>query len=280
MPPVSDPASSDSAALQFDRAEFVDGAKPSACAACKNALERQFFEVNGAMVCPRCREELLAQQSAGSAPGRFFGALALGSVAAAAGAGAWFAITHITGYELSLVAIFVGWMVGLSIQRGSRGRGGWLYQLMAVFLTYSAIVSTYVPTLVDELRKRSPPPSAAAAAPAPDDGGAHGKAEAVAGAPAAAGETPQAAVSPAEPGGGAPPAPRAPDWFYAVVAVPIAFAAPFLTGFDGILGLVIIGIGLMQAWRMNKRRKLEFTGPYELTPAPAPIAAPGEGSGG
>jgi len=51
----------------------------------------------------------------------------------------------------------------------------------------------------------------------------------------------------------------------------IAFAAPFLTLPENIIGLLIIGFALHQAWRMNKRKQVTITGPYALAP---PVATP------
>jgi hypothetical protein len=44
----------------------------------------------------------------------------------------------------------------------------------------------------------------------------------------------------------------------------VAMAAPFLAGFENIIGLVIIAFGLYQAWKMNKRNPVVITGPFKL----------------
>jgi hypothetical protein len=54
----------------------------------------------------------------------------------------------------------------------------------------------------------------------------------------------------------------------------IACTAPFQGGFSNVLGLVIIGIGLYEAWKLNRRRTLVITGPHVLAPTPAASAAP------
>lgn len=54
------------------------------------------------------------------------------------------------------------------------------------------------------------------------------------------------------------------------VAFVISLAAPFLIlvehGASGILGLFIIGIGLYEAWKLNKRGALELAGPFPIAP--------------
>ena len=57
----------------------------------------------------------------------------------------------------------------------------------------------------------------------------------------------------------------------AVVA--LAFAAPFLMGFENIIGLVIIAIGLYEAWKINRKPDRTVTGPFRIEDA-ASAAAP------
>jgi hypothetical protein len=49
-----------------------------------------------------------------------------------------------------------------------------------------------------------------------------------------------------------------------IVIVPYAFATPFLLGLKNIIGLFIIGFGLYEAWKINKRPKHDIRGPLEL----------------
>ncbi len=45
----------------------------------------------------------------------------------------------------------------------------------------------------------------------------------------------------------------------------LAAASPFLGGFGNILGMVIIGIGLWEAWKFNRRVDVRFSGPFAVT---------------
>lgn len=200
--------------LQFDRAERESGAVPAAaCAACKRLIERTYYTVGTRVVCERCRAVMEALRTEGSGLERFLRAAGLGALAAAMGAGIYFGIVALTGYEFGLVAIVVGLLVGGAVRHGARGRGGWAYQALAMALTYAAIVSTYIPQIVRSL--------VAVAAP----------------------NTP---------------------WGLVVV---IAFAAPFLGGWRNIMGLIIIGIGLYQAWSMNRHVPVACAGPFTLNPS-------------
>ena len=109
---------------------------------------------------------------------RFGRALLFGGLAAIAGAAVWMTVTLLTGYEIGFIAILVGLIVGAGVKKGARGRGGWLYQSLAVLLTYLAIVSTYVPAVyegitqgIEEQRAEDADPDAApiAAASARDE---------------------------------------------------------------------------------------------------------------
>src|SRR5207245_910442 len=55
--------------------------------------------------------------------------------------------------EFGLVAVVVGVLVGGAVRKGSNGRGGWRYQLLAMFLTYSAVVVTDSSLIARELKK-------------------------------------------------------------------------------------------------------------------------------
>ncbi|MBI2300162.1 MAG: hypothetical protein HYU66_14665 [Armatimonadetes bacterium] len=56
----------------------------------------------------------------------------------------------------------------------------------------------------------------------------------------------------------------------------IACVAPFLGGAANIMQWVIIGIGLYQAWHINRRPVYKVTGPLRLN-VEAPLATPDGG---
>jgi hypothetical protein len=139
---------SDDQNLQFDKAEFAEPAASRLCFACKGAITDSYFEVAGQVVCPACRARAAAAEAPGGGATRFFTALALGLGAAAIGTGVYYAVRAITGYEFGLIAILVGLGVGAAVKRGAQARGGWVYQGMAIFLTYLSIVCNYIPDIV------------------------------------------------------------------------------------------------------------------------------------
>jgi hypothetical protein len=57
-------------------------------------------------------------------------------------------VAILTGLEVGLIAILVGYMVGRAVRHGSGGLGGRPQQILAVVLTYFAITTSYLPVFV------------------------------------------------------------------------------------------------------------------------------------
>ena len=141
--------------LQFDEAEYTEPAHAvTTCTACKTPIADLYYEVGGKIVCDPCRHQIEAMFHGGSRLGRALKALVLGTIAAVAGAVLYYAILKITGRNFGLVAIVVGLMIGAAVKAGSGNRGGWFYQLMALFLTYSSIVAMLVPVAYEQLQQQ------------------------------------------------------------------------------------------------------------------------------
>jgi len=258
--PTDMPLASSSSPLQFDRAEIQGDPESQAqaveCAFCRTPLYSYYFDINGRMACEACRYKIEEQLQTGPGVSGFLRACAAGFGAAVVGAGIYYAVLAGTGYEVGLISILVGFMVGKAVHWGARGRGGWVYQSLAVFLTYMAIVSTYIPLMFKEFAKQDQAKQEAAAVAPPD-----------------AAATP-AALETAAPGPKAqPPGEPSPTFGELVVGVVMIFALaaamPFLAGFQNVLGILIIAFGLWEAWKLNKRPALEILGPLTIGTAPS-----------
>ncbi len=232
--------------LQFDRAERATESGGATCAFCQQPISGSYYEINGKVTCLKCRGQILAAWDRGSPGVRFAKALGLGAAAAALGAGLYFGIEALTGYEFGLVAIVVGLIVGAAVRKGSTGRGGWRYQVLAMFLTYTAVVATDSTLIVREIRKQS-----------------QARADSVQVAGVAQPQA-QAATGPRRDKPG-------PITLLVglVVLVGIAYAAPIMIGVANPLHLVIAGFALYEAWKLNRGAALRVTGPYQATPRPA-----------
>ena len=267
--------------LQFDVAESgaasspqVTGTSGTTCKACSRPITKTYFQVNGAIICESCRAQL--DKPAGTRFTRGMHATGLGLLAAIAGSLLYFAVAAITGREFGLVAIAVGFMVGKAVRKGSRGRGGWAYQSLAIGLTYLAIVSTYIPLIGKEFQTNARAISTRArpstptidtitiSARAPESRRAldstvaaqsdSGFSVAQAGSPAGTHATPTQ------------PKHLGPATVLLGIGALVLLAAmiPIFAGFSNLIGLLIIGIAVFEAWKINRRITLAITGPYRV----------------
>ena len=137
--------------LQFDRVitESTASAPPSTlaviCTVCQTPIETEYFDVNGSILCSRCRQvaESAADTPRGIAPLMTAGVYGLG--AGVLGAAVYYAVIAIAHLEIGIVAILIGYMVGYAVRTGARGRGGRRFQVLAVALTYTSIALAYAP---------------------------------------------------------------------------------------------------------------------------------------
>jgi hypothetical protein len=225
--------------LQFDRAEPAQGQAGMTCAACQRTISESYFEVNGQVVCASCRQVLEDQWQRGGSAGRFGKALGLGLLAMIACSTLWYVVLKLTDAQWGILAVVVGFVVGGAVRKGSNGRGGWRYQTLAILLTYTAIVSSYVPFAIEGFRENSAEVGKAADAPE-----------------AAAATEPAGAVA---------------IVIGLVALLALLYAAPFLAGLQNAIGILIIGFALYEAWKLNKKVELRITGPYQVAGGPAPL---------
>ncbi len=284
--------------IQFDRAEFAEPV--GTCPLCKNPLRGAYFQVNDAACCPGCAERVRVEWNSGSRVARAAAAFGLGILACVLGAALYFAIVAITGYELALVAIVLGLGVGVAVRMGSRGRGGWFYQLMAVVLTYVSIGSAYSTMLIREIAKD--PDRFFAKAEQLADGGSAANASA---APELGTSQPASTSSPTASIADSPTSTAAAkdldsspeDWdamsagekalaILIILAFVVAsiFALPVLACMESPITIIIVGVALYEAWKINKGRSLVVTGPFMVgeagaAPPTAPPPLPGNRNG-
>jgi len=235
--------------IQFDRADFAGNAALS-CVLCKTPISGEYYQVNGQTVCAACRPRFDALIAGGSKFSRAFRAAGGGLAAAIAGFLIYWAIRALTGYELALVSILVGWMVGVAVRWGSQRRGGLFYQLMAVALTYCSIASNYCPDILKGMREAEAKDRSEATGQGNADNSSSKKVTAPSANEARARHR------------------EIPFWFQLIVAFVISLAAPFLMGAGNFMGWIIIAVGLWEAWRLNRRIPIDITGPFSAGAQP------------
>jgi hypothetical protein len=259
--------------IQFDKAEFdtVQSTSQSACTGCAAQLRDSYFDVNGKPICEACKIAVEIGFKGGSRMARLVRAVVFGSVAATAGALIYFAILKITGYEVGLVSILVGFMVGKSVFIGSGQRGGAFYQLLAMGLTYLAIVSTYVPFILDEIDQDDEPYIAAEQVMAAGDDAfttdvptLPGEAPEITADAIPEGEAPESLANQAQMDVSIEQMSLLEILTGLILIAGVLFAMPFLAGMENIIGLLIIGFGLYQAWSLNRKTVLRVSGPFRI----------------
>lgn len=199
------------------------------CVACKADIADEYYLAGGQVLCARCRAGL-TRAPQGSGVGAFFKALALGLLGAVVAAGLWAAVAMITGYEIGLIAIVVGLIVGFAVRKGASGHSGLRFQLLAIALTFCGLSWATIPFVIKELvdrpKEEAPPPPVA---------------------------------EPSEPGAG--------EVGIAVgVLLLMLLILPFVAYVGGLaqspISILFLGIALYEAWRINQRRHVEVSGPF------------------
>jgi hypothetical protein len=255
--------SQNSHGLQFDKAEFseAESATPT-CEMCQSSLRDVYYEVNSQVTCETCKHNIDKSQKSGGGVGRFVKALAFGLPAAAVGAGIYYAISALTGYEFGLVAVIIGLMVGGAVRVGSSCRGGRVYQTLAMVLTYLAIVSTYVPYAIQGLIEEAGKEGIVEHGRATDQEQHEMLTETDATQPVSI-PTREKRNETTGPANNEPVKALTVLIGIAVLLI-FAMALPFLAGFENIIGFIIIGIGLYEAWKLNKRQEFQIQGPFQI----------------
>ena len=302
--------------LQFDQAELTTPASSGpSCDACKRPIKDAYYEINGKVICTPCRRQIEASLGGGSGLARFIKALVLGTGAAVVGAALYFIVTRATGWNIGIVAIVVGFMVGGAVRKGTGNRGGLLYQFLGVLLTYFAIGLTGLSYLVEEqfkefrqqnertkaiprqVEKKSVKDTIQPQAPvvaANEGDGAKGvappKQASGTDAPAKARQDAASKGVPApenmeNAGAEADAEPRTPEMprnllVLVIFIIFIIGAGPVIHSIQAPISGLIYGFALWQAWQMNKQARIVFNGPFQVShggPAARAPGVPGDG---
>jgi hypothetical protein len=241
-------------ALQFDKAvpaaTASDLAAPQGvtCVDCKQTIADEYFDINGDAVCDHCRKQIVDQLATPAGLGVFGRAGLYGVAAAIAGAILYYAVIAITDFEIGLVAIAIGYMVGWGVQKATGGRGGRRFQVLAVVLTYWAVGLAYTPFAFRGMATEAQTQQASATA-TPDA------------------STP-AAAEPAPPESADEPMTASQFVLAIVFMFVLSFALPVLSVMSslpgGLISAAIIAFGMHQAWRMTGVPQLAISGPYRI----------------
>ena len=220
--------------LQFRRAQPI-GPDVKTCIACKQPIAGDYYNANGNILCPQCKERIEAHQQ--PPPHTSLLRAALYGAAAALAGSIIYATVALFGVQIGIVAILIGYMVGKAVRYASHGLGGRPQQILAVVLTYFAITSSFIEVSIYDAWKNRRTTQTTQTSRNPD--------------------SPRVTES------------RMPTSQAVVIILGLVAAAPFLELFEGsnvisgLISLFIIFIGLRQAWALTARREIVITGPFQ-----------------
>jgi hypothetical protein len=258
--------------LQFDRAVHAEAPNGSdaelACAMCNTPLRTEYFHVAEQPTCATCKSAVeRANQNAatqGRRPAIFARALIFGLVAAIAGAILYYAVIALTGWEIGLVAIVIGFMVGFAVRKGAGSAGGRRFQWLAIILTYFAVGLAYAPLAFKSFSEGTSPTDAAVSDSAGAAASTVASDSASAGAPATASAQSDSASTPGM-------AAALGVTFLFIFALPVIYVVQSLP--SGLISAIIILVGMQQAWKMTARSDVPISGPYRVGSRPSTSTA-------
>lgn len=241
------------------QAAYQHPAAPAAdvCGECKALITGRYYrDAKFSMVCGNCFDRIQVQ---GAKPrdshAAFVRAVLFGLVGFAIGLIVYAGFEIITGISIGYLALAVGWIVGKAMMIGSGGVGGRRYQLTAILLTYSAVSMAVIPLAVSMAIKKHSDQRQHILRQAPPGKSADAS-------PSAAQQPPDHSMDDAA----RQPSPG----FFSLLGklTLIGLISPFLElqdGFNGVVGLVILLVGMQFAWQMTAGSpKIKLEGPYEL----------------
>jgi hypothetical protein len=227
------------------------------CTECKTPITNVYYRANQAMVCVSCFNRRQGEQPRDS-HAAFVRAVLFGLVGFAIGLTVYAGFEIATGISIGYVALAVGWIVGKAMMLGSKGIGGRRYQITAILLTYAAVSMAVIPLAISMVIKKHNEPQQHALRQAP---------------PSQTDTPPPARQNSADQSAENSPRERVSFGHVLGQMVLLGLASPFMElqdGFNGVIGLVILLVGMQFAWKMTAGPpKITLEGPYELN-APAP----------
>jgi hypothetical protein len=235
--------------IDFDHAEYGRGSPAAPCTRCRRPLEGEYYKFQNGAVCSACRggiEAAVAKATSAASLGK----AALQGIGVALACGVAYAIFAAASHaQFALVTIGIAFVIAKVMRRASGGMGGLRFQILAVALTYLASSMGYLSPVVTMIYEHEWAPGRAAHVSDAPAGGGNADAQ----------DDPDA--------GGAPLANGALVLALVKVAGSLfayALIAPFAEATHSPLGLLIVGFGLWEAWKLMRPIPIVFEGPYRI----------------
>lgn len=222
----------------------MEPSQSPACRECKQPVVGPYYMTNDAVLCGACGERL-SREGHQDRPGAFVRALLAGIIAAIIGLALYAGFTILTGIYIGYVSLAVGFIIGKGITMGSRGVGGRKYQIAAILLTYTAVSMAAIPIAFHQVSKAEKVDQQQVQTPAPPSNSTPSADK-----PATGQKSNGEKIS-----------------FGAALGklALIGLASPFWELADepgGIIGLVILFVSMLAAWKITARSPLQLSGPF------------------
>jgi hypothetical protein len=242
--------------LRFDRATYTKGPDTGVpCASCKGALGDSYWRWQQHTICGRCREGIARQLADSQSNKRLAKAVLTGGATALACGIAYAMFVSATHIQFALATIGIAFVIARVVRKASGGIGGTRFQVVAVALTYLSATMGYIPGIWGALRDASAKHHAAEAASKDSP------------------SSPEAAATSSSAPEAAKPKPSVGGLLVAVAwLVGLMLAAPFLEATEAPLGLLIVGFGLWEAWKLSRGPPARLEGPFRVGAPPDPAA--------
>jgi hypothetical protein len=126
---------------------FFEAGAQLKCMGCKADCHARYFVINGNLtLCANCKADYI-NAKLGSSRWAFVRSWLFGTLAGIVGVAVMIGVFVFTGQLFGMLASLVGILVGKAVRSASRGRGGWVYETLAVFISYGCIVLPYAPLI-------------------------------------------------------------------------------------------------------------------------------------
>jgi hypothetical protein len=234
-----------SADLQFDQAQYDAPKAGVTCGMCGKPVGAQYWQWMGRVACASCREQVGQLEARAMSPQVFAKAAFLGSLTAL-GCGIGYALfVWGTKSQFALITIGIAYLVASVIRKATGNVSGLRYQVLAVVLTYFASTMGYAPGLLRGITEKHESRTAGASADPSSELSRDDREKTK--------PIPAAALA------------KAGIYMFGVL-----LAAPLLEATEAPIGLLIIGIGLWEAWRRARPLPTVVAGPYRVAVVPEP----------
>lgn len=115
------------------------------CESCHLPIKKTYYMNSDQTICTQCKWYLERNYRSVFHSDLLFRCFSFGTISAIALIGIYFTFLLAGGYDLKVLSLIFGAIIGITVSFASRKKGGWALQAIAMIITYLAIVSLDIP---------------------------------------------------------------------------------------------------------------------------------------